>query len=60
MFSQLPLDCIGIWNSMSKDFKINVVVGAFWRTAEISLQLPFCLLLSQCFSNQVFIFMLAD
>lgn len=46
MFSQLLLDCMGMWNSISKDFKINVAVGVLWRTAEPSLQLPFCLLLT--------------
>lgn len=46
MFSQLLLDCTGMWNSISKDFKINVTVGVLWRTAEPSLQLLFCLLLT--------------
>lgn len=41
MFSQLLLDCMGVWNSISKDFKINVAMGVLWRTAEPSLQLPF-------------------
>jgi len=58
MFSQLLLDCMGMWNSVSKDFKIN----ALWvRSGELlNLHYSFlsaCCWLSQCFSNQVLLFM---
>lgn len=62
MFSQLLLDCMGMWNSISKDFKINVAVGALWRTAEPSLRFPFLPAADyhKCFSNQILIFMLTS